>query len=83
MLEPEGRVIMVSGANRGIGLAAAQHLARLGYSLSLGARDPAKVPAGDWLTHAWEATDAATSQAWVRATLEHFGRLDAAWSTPT
>ena len=77
MLEPEGRVIMVSGANRGIGLAAAQHLARLGYSLSLGARDPAKVPAGDWLTHAWEATDAATSQSWVRATLEHFGRLDA------
>lgn len=76
MLEPSGRVVMVSGANRGIGLATARHLCGLGYSLSLGARDPASIPAGEWMTHAWQATDAATGEAWVRATLERFGRID-------
>lgn len=80
MIKPDGRVVMISGANRGIGLATAQHLADLGYALSLGARDPASIPmeglAGA-LTHRWEATEAATSGAWVAATMEQFGRLDA------
>jgi NAD(P)-dependent dehydrogenase (short-subunit alcohol dehydrogenase family) len=76
MLEPSGRVIMISGANRGIGLMTAQHLSELGYSLSLGARDPTAIPASDWLTHEWQATDAATGEAWARATLERFGRID-------
>ena len=40
MLAPEGRVIMVSGANRGIGRAIAEALYRAGYTLSLAARDP-------------------------------------------
>ena len=39
MLNPDGRVIMVSGANRGIGLAVARALHDRGYNLSLGARD--------------------------------------------
>ena len=43
MLAPEGRVIMVSGANRGIGRAVAEALYRAGYTLSLGARDPASL----------------------------------------
>ena len=76
MLESSGRVIMVSGANRGIGLATARHLSELGYSLSLGAREPAAIPEGEWLTHEWQATDAATGEAWVQATLERFGRVD-------
>ena len=38
MLKPDGRVIMISGANRGIGLATANLLAERGYQLSLGAR---------------------------------------------
>ena len=38
MLSPEERVIMISGANRGIGLATAKCLAQVGYTLSLGAR---------------------------------------------
>jgi len=38
MLSPDGRVIMVSGASRGIGLAVARALHAKGYSLSLGAR---------------------------------------------
>ena len=76
MLEPSGRVIMISGANRGIGLATARHLAGLGYALSLGARDPGAIPRGDWHTHEWQATDAATSEAWVGAALERLGRID-------
>jgi len=76
MLAPAGRVIMISGANRGIGAATARHLAELGYALSLGARDPGAIEAGDWLTHEWQASDAATGEAWVQATLARFGRLD-------
>ena len=79
MLSPEERVIMISGANRGIGLATAERLAQAGYTLSLGARQPNSIPAihgANPLTHHWEATDAATSAAWVAATLERFGRLD-------
>ncbi|MEO1494326.1 MAG: SDR family NAD(P)-dependent oxidoreductase [Pseudomonadota bacterium] len=79
MLEPNGRVIMISGANRGIGLATARALAARGYTLSLGARDPAGIPLdglGDALTHVWEATDAGTSTDWAAATQERFGRID-------
>ena len=36
MLTPENRVIMISGANRGIGKAIARQLAKDGYQLSLG-----------------------------------------------
>ena len=45
MLDPQGRVVMVSGANRGIGLASAQCLQDKGYSLSLGARATASFDA--------------------------------------
>jgi NADP-dependent 3-hydroxy acid dehydrogenase YdfG len=40
MLEVEGRVVMVSGANRGIDRAVAVGLLAKGYLLSLGARWP-------------------------------------------
>lgn len=79
MLEPDGRVIMISGANRGIGLETARTLAARGYTLSLGARDPGGIPTdglGQVLTHGWEATDAASSADWAKATLERFGRID-------
>lgn len=80
MLSPENRVILISGANRGIGLATAKRLEQQGYTLSLGARSPEAFPMSEFDTapfvHAWEATDAGSAQAWVDATMERFGRID-------
>ena len=43
MLDPKGRVVLISGANRGIGLALTRTLYAHGYTLSLGARDAASL----------------------------------------
>lgn len=84
MLIPRGRVVMVSGANRGIGLAIARSLHDKGYTLSLGARDPAALErvtvgfdSGRVLRCVYDATKPATNEAWVAATVERFGRIDA------
>ncbi len=82
-LAAEGRVIMISGANRGIGRAVAEKLYTEGFALSLGARqvdslgplvldwDPARVQC-----HDFEARDRGSAAAWVAATAERFGRID-------
>jgi len=83
MLTPDGRVIMISGANRGIGFAVAHRLHEAGYTLSLGARDPdslAKVTEG-WdtarvLAAQYDAEDQETHRQWVAATIDRFGRID-------
>lgn len=84
MLSPDGRVVMVSGANRGIGLATAKLLAERGYLLSLGARDLAQLeaataalPEDRILRGHWEAQERSVSKSWVDSTIERFGRLDA------
>ncbi|MCH7929025.1 MAG: SDR family NAD(P)-dependent oxidoreductase [Proteobacteria bacterium] len=83
MLSPQGRVIMVSGANRGIGLAVARCLHGKGYGLSLGGRDTealeaavADLGAERLMTHRYDALDRASSEAWVAATVARFGRID-------
>lgn len=83
-LPPDDRVVMVSGANRGIGLAIARHLSALGYRLSLGARDQAMLaevtaglPPDRVLRHRFDAMVPADTDAWITATLARFGRLDA------
>lgn len=83
-LAPDDRVVMVSGANRGIGLAIARHLSALGYRLSLGARDEsmlaevtADLPPDRVLRHRFDAMVPADADAWITATLARFGRLDA------
>ncbi|TDV15670.1 SDR family NAD(P)-dependent oxidoreductase [Paraburkholderia caballeronis] len=78
-----GRVVMLSGASRGIGAAIAQRLYDDGYRLSIGVRDPAALQApfahdaGRVLLNRYEAHDAASPAQWVAATLARFGRIDA------
>ena len=83
MLTPQGRVIMVTGANRGIGNAVARCLHGKGYTLSLGARDVEALDTAvaDFVdarvvTHHFDAYDAISNAAWVAATTTQFGRLD-------
>jgi NADP-dependent 3-hydroxy acid dehydrogenase YdfG len=83
MLAPDGRVIMVSGANRGIGRAITEALYGAGYTLSLGARNPQALNevANGWdrsrvLTERYDAEDKTTHRNWVDATAARFGRID-------
>jgi NADP-dependent 3-hydroxy acid dehydrogenase YdfG len=83
MLSPAGRVVLISGANRGIGLGVATQLYGAGYSLSLGARNVAALSAvvEAWspervMTHVYDAKDASTHQDWIDATVARFGRID-------
>jgi NAD(P)-dependent dehydrogenase (short-subunit alcohol dehydrogenase family) len=72
---------MISGANRGIGLAIARELKHAGLALSLGIRrlddfaDPLAADA-DVLTHPYDARDRGAAKPWVDATIARFGRID-------
>jgi NADP-dependent 3-hydroxy acid dehydrogenase YdfG len=84
MLKPDGRVVMVSGASRGIGLAIVRKLLEAGYSVSAGARDPkalastlSDAPADRLVCARYDAADRATHATWLDATLARFSRLDA------
>ena len=78
-LSPDGRVIMITGASRGIGRAIAGRLQDDGYRLSIGVRRPADVKGFDAervLVHPFDATKPDTTEPWLAATIERFGRLD-------
>ncbi len=82
MLTPADRVVMISGASRGIGLAIARRLAGEGYCLSLGVRDPRRFAAADFdpdriLVHRFDALEPESAADWVAATAARFGRIDA------
>lgn len=79
LLAATGRVIMISGAARGIGAAIAQRLYADGYSLSLGARTPLAINLHDAtrvMTARFDAGDPATAQAWIDQSVARFGRID-------
>ena len=83
MISPEGRVVMISGASRGIGLAIARNLYQAGFSLSLGVRDieAMRNTVKDWdtsrvLISKYDAVDKETHKAWVDTTAERYGRID-------
>lgn len=76
------RVAMVSGAGRGLGAAIAEALLDSGWTLSLGLRDQTqagrfKVDANRLLVTHFDAQEPASADAWVDATIERFGRIDA------
>ena len=83
MLDPKGRVVLVSGASRGIGAAVARHLLAQGYRVSLGARNLASLETvsagfpGERLHHArYDAEDRSSHSAWLASVMERFGRID-------
>lgn len=83
MLNPADRVVMVSGANRGIGRAIATALYNAGYTLSLGARKPESLDelVSDWqpqryLKARYDAQDKDTHRIWVDETANQFSRID-------
>ncbi|MEJ6722584.1 SDR family NAD(P)-dependent oxidoreductase, partial [Ilumatobacter sp.] len=82
MLDPTGRTIMISGANRGLGNAIARRLHDDGYNVSVGGRDiDALRRSMDGydddrvLCHCYDATQPETGAAWIHATIEQFGSL--------
>ena len=76
----EERVVLISGANRGIGEAIARFLGAAGWRLSLGMRSP-QLP--DWADPdrvqpvAYDASDPSAEAAWTEQALARFGRIDA------
>lgn len=82
LLEVDQRVVMISGASRGIGEAIARRLLDDGYRLSLGVRDVAatreKFPDDPRLAiEHFDALDPGTAEAWLASTLDRFGAVDA------
>lgn len=76
------RIVMVSGASRGIGEGIARRLLDDGYRLSIGVRDVATtrelyagIDDSRLLISHFEATEPATAGEWLAATLERFGAL--------
>jgi NAD(P)-dependent dehydrogenase (short-subunit alcohol dehydrogenase family) len=77
MLEADGRVVMVSGASRGIGRVVVERLIAGGYHVSAGVRDRRGLLGSDRLMlHRYDAESLSSAEAWVAATIERFGRLD-------
>ena len=78
----EGRVALVSGASRGIGLAIAKALAAEGVKLALAARGldglkaAAKEIGGETSIHTADVTDPAAAAGLVREVEEHWGQID-------
>ena len=76
------KVILISGASRGIGRKIAEHLIEEGYRLSLGIRKPQSLAGTRFsdndkvLIHPYEATDKQSHIIWIKATISKFGRLD-------
>ncbi len=83
MLKPNGRVIMVSGASRGIGAAIARRLLADGFRLSLGGRNPDEIAKAigaqnseNLLICPFDAEIPASAETWVEKTASHFSQID-------
>ena len=83
IIEPENRVILISGASSGIGLATAKFLLDEGYTLSLGVRNIektkellSKFKSKNYIVNKFEATELTTIDSWVENTINKYGKID-------
>ena len=83
IIEPENRVILISGASSGIGLATAKYLLNEGYTLSLGVRNVektkelfSKYKSKNYIVNKFEATELTTIDSWVENTINKYGKID-------
>ena len=83
IIKPENRVILISGASSGIGLATAKYLLNEGYTLSLGVRNIektkellSKFKSKNYIVNKFEATELTTIDSWVENTVNNYGKID-------
>jgi NAD(P)-dependent dehydrogenase (short-subunit alcohol dehydrogenase family) len=82
LLPAKGRVVLLTGASRGLGAATARRLSFEGFGLALGVRDPARTVATLGLdptvctAHPFDATDPGAGESLVAAALKQYGRID-------
>lgn len=71
-------VVMISGASRGIGAAAALAMLDAGWAVSLGMRDTSvsKFSGASVLNCRYDALDPGSEKEWVAETISHFGGID-------
>src|SRR5438874_2083823 len=81
----KGKVVMITGASKGLGLAMAQAFAAEGARLSICARGTdalasaeksLRASGAEVLAQSLDATDAGATSRWVAATAERFGGID-------
>ena len=76
MIDPADRVIMVSGAARGIGRAVVERLLSAGFRVSAGVRDAQGLAPSDRLhVQRYDAESLDSAAAWVTATADRFRAL--------
>ncbi len=75
MLDPANRVVMVSGAGRGIGRAVVERLLADGFRVSAGVRTSSLTSSDRLLVQRYDAESLDSAQAWRDATLARFGAL--------